>query len=419
MTNDSLTSVLDLVNPEVRSILGYCLDGGEISWQQALRLCETSGVDFHATVLAADELRRRQSGDIVTYVVNRNVNFTNVCVKHCGFCAFSRNYRSEQGYLLPLEEIIRRTREAVDLGATEVCMQAGLPPDMDGHFYVDLTRAVKKAVPEVHIHAFSPEEVLYGATRSGSSIRDYLAALKDAGLDSLPGTSAEILDQTVRDTISPGRISVTQWINVITTAHSLAIPTTSTIMYGHIETPVHWVKHMNLLRDIQHDTGGFTEFVPLSMVHQEAPMYHHRLVENLRSGPTGTEAVKMHAVARLMLGASIRNIQSSWVKEGPRLAQYLLTAGANDVGGTLINESISTSAGAQYGQLVQPRELRRWIRDAGRIPVQRKTNYEPLRIYDGDEDTPLPLDLVDDAAARFGSYFKLAGSGQYRFVRKI
>src|SRR5262245_55531419 len=211
MTNDSLSTVLDLVDPEVRSILGHCLDGGEISWQQALRLCETSGVDFQATLLAADELRRRQTGDIVTYVVNRNVNFTNVCVKHCGFCAFSRNYRSEEGYMLPLEEIIRRIREAVDLGATEVCMQAGLPPDMDGYFYVNLTRAVKKAVPEVHIHAFSPEEVLYGATRSGSSIRDYLAALKDAGLDSLPGTSAEILDQSVRDTISPGRITVNQW----------------------------------------------------------------------------------------------------------------------------------------------------------------------------------------------------------------
>lgn len=417
MTNNSLSSVLDSVDPEVRSILGHSLDGAEISWQQALRLCETSGVDFQATLLAADELRRRQTGDVVTYVVNRNVNFTNVCVKHCGFCAFSRNYRSEQGYLLPLEEIIRRTREAVDLGATEVCMQAGLPPDMNGNFYVDLTRAVKKAVPEVHIHAFSPEEVLYGATRSGSSIRDYLAALKGAGLDSLPGTSAEILDQTVRDTISPGRISVSQWINVITTAHSLRIPTTSTIMYGHIETPVHWVKHMNLLRDIQHDTGGFTEFVPLSMVHQEAPMYQHRLVKNLRSGPSGTEAVKMHAVARLMLGGSIRNIQSSWVKEGPRLAQYLLTVGANDVGGTLINESISTSAGAQYGQLVQPRELRRWIRDAGRIPAQRKTNYEPLRIYDGEEDAALPLDLVDDADVRFGSYFKLAGSGKFPFVR--
>jgi 7,8-didemethyl-8-hydroxy-5-deazariboflavin synthase CofH subunit len=412
-----MENMLDRANTEVRKILGRALDGTEISWQEALRLCETNGIDFQATVVAADELRRRQVGDIVTYVINRNVNFTNVCVKHCGFCAFSRTYRNEEGYFLPSEEILRRVREAADMGATEVCMQAGMPPDLDGRFYIDLARAVKQAVPEVHIHAFSPEEVLFGSTRSGISIRDYLAELKSAGLGSLPGTSAEILDQEVRDIISPGRITVREWIDVITTAHSLNIPTTSTIMYGHMETPLHWVKHMNLLRDIQHDTHGFTEFVPLSMVHQEAPMYHHRLVDRLRLGPSGTEVIKMHAVARLMLGASIRNIQSSWVKEGPRLAQYLLTAGANDVGGTLINESISTSAGAQFGQLVPPRELRRLIRDAGRTPAQRKTNYDLIKVFDGVEDDTTPLDQVADAEARFGSYAKLAGSTQFRFKK--
>jgi 5-amino-6-(D-ribitylamino)uracil---L-tyrosine 4-hydroxyphenyl transferase len=256
----------------VTRILARALEGEDISWQEALQLCETSGPEFQATVAAADELRRRQVGDVVTYVVNRNVNFTNVCVKHCGFCAFSRTYRNEEGYFLPLQEVIRRTQEAVDMGATEVCMQAGLPPDMDGGLYIELTRAVKSAVPSVHIHAFSPEEVLYGATRSGISIEQYLAALKEAGLGSLPGTSAEILDQEIRDAISPGRITVKRWIEVITTAHSLGIPTTSTIMYGHIDTPLHWVKHMNLLRDIQHDTHGITEFVPLSMIYQEAPM---------------------------------------------------------------------------------------------------------------------------------------------------
>lgn len=403
------------VNLDVQTILGRALDGEEISWQEALRLSETSGADFQTIVAAADELRRRQVGDVVTYVVNRNVNFTNVCVKHCGFCAFSRTYRSEQGYFLPIEEIIRRTAEAVDMGATEVCMQAGLPPDMDGSYYIDLARAVKKAFPALHIHAFSPEEVLYGSTRSGMSIAQYLAALKNAGLGSLPGTSAEILDQDVRDLISPGRITVKQWIEIIMTAHSLGIFTTSTIMYGHMETPVHWVKHMNLLRDIQHETQGFTEFVPLSMVYQEAPMYHHHLTPNLRPGPSGFEVVKMHAIARLMLGASMRNIQSSWVKEGPRLAQYLLAAGANDVGGTLMNESISTSAGAQYGQLVQPRELRRLIRDAGRTPAQRKTNYELLKVFgDTDEETS-ELDLVNDADKRFGSYRKLAASSEFRF----
>ena len=402
----------------IQSILGRALDGNEISWQDALRLCETSGPDFHATISAADELRRRQVGDVVTYVINRNINFTNVCVKHCGFCAFSRTYRSEQGYFLPMDEITRRVREAVDMGATEVCMQAGLPPDMPGDFYIELTRTVKRAVPGVHIHAFSPEEVLYGATRSGTSILDYLNALKEAGLGSLPGTSAEILDQEVRDQISPGRVTVKQWIDVITTAHSLAIPTTSTIMYGHMESPVHWVKHMNLLRDIQHDTSGFTEFVPLSMIHQEAPMYHHQLVPGLRPGASGNEVVKMHAVARIMLGASMKNIQSSWVKEGPKLAQYLLAAGANDVGGTLMNESISTSAGAQYGQLIQPRELRRLIRDAGRTPAQRNTKYDLLQLFETEEDAITPLDLVDDADAQFGSYRKLTASGEFRFVRE-
>ena len=412
-------NLLDRVSRPVGLILSRALDNEEISWQEGLLLSETSGVDLQAVVTAADELRRRQVGEIVTYVVNRNVNFTNVCVKHCGFCAFSRAYRSEQGYFLPTDEIIRRVQEAVDLGATEVCMQAGLPPDMDGYFYVDLTRAVKKVLPGLHIHAFSPEEVLYGSIRSGVSIREYLTALKEAGLGSLPGTSAEILDQEIRDQISPGRISVKEWIEVITSAHGLGIPTTSTIMYGHIETPLHWMKHMNLLRDIQHETGGFTEFVPLSMVYQEAPMYHHRLAPQLRPGPSGHEVVKMHAVARLMLGATFKNIQSSWVKEGPRLAQYLLSAGANDVGGTLMNESISTSAGAQYGQLIQPRELRRLIRDAGRIPAQRKTNYELLRIYETEESEPSALDSVHDADARFGSYRKLAASADFRYKRHV
>jgi len=406
----------DQIDPSVSGILSGALEGEEISWQQALALCEARGREFHALVLAADELRRRQAGEIVTYVINRNINFTNVCVKHCGFCAFSRTYRNEQGYFLPLDEILRRVEEAVHMGATEVCMQAGLPPDMDGRFYIDLTTAVKKHFPAVHIHAFSPEEVLYGATRSGTSVPDYLSALKAAGLGSLPGTSAEVLDQDIRDVISPGRITVKEWVNVVTAAHGLGIPTTSTIMYGHMETPLDWVRHMNLLRDIQHETRGFTEFVPLSMVHQEAPMYHNRLAVNLRLGPTGNEVVKMHAVARVMLGASIRNIQSSWVKEGPRLAQYLLSAGANDLGGTLMNESISTSAGAPYGQLVPPRELRRLVRDAGRVPAQRKTNYDLLRVFSAEDDETSDLDRVD-ADARFGSYRSLAGSSAFRFRR--
>jgi len=301
-----------------------------------------------------------------------------------------------------------------------VCIQAGLPPKLDGRYYIDLARAITTALPELHIHAFSPEEVLYGSVRSGLPIREYLSELKAAGLGTLPGTSAEILDQAIRDVIARGRITVEQWVDVITTAHALGIRTTSTIMYGHVETPAHWIRHMALLRSIQKDTGGFTEFVPLSLIHSEAPMYSKGLVPGVRPGATGAEVIKMHALARLMLGATFRNIQSSWVKEGPKMAQYLLAAGANDVGGTLINESISTSAGAGYGQLVPPAELRRLIREAGRVPARRDTLYNVLKVYaDVADDEDSPLDHVSDAAERFGSYRALSASSQFRFVHPV
>ena len=408
---------LDWIDRDVRHILGRALDGSELTVDEGIRLAEVNGRELHALTLVADEMRRRQAGDIVTYVVNRNINFTNVCIKHCTFCAFSRDHREEEGYFLPLDEVVRRAVEAWDMGATEVCIQAGLPPKLDGSYYVDLCRAIKAAVPEMHLHAFSPEEVLYGSTRAGLSIPEFLKTLRAAGLGTLPGTSAEILDQEVRDRIARGRITVDQWIEVITSAHALGIRTTSTIMYGHVETPAHWIRHMDLLRGIQRQTGGFTEFVPLSLIHHEAPMYRRGLVPGVREGATGVEVIKMHALARLILGPSFRNIQSSWVKEGPKMAQYLLAAGANDVGGTLINESISTSAGAGFGQLVPPAELRRMIREAGRVPARRGTTYELLKVYakpEDDEDSP--LDHVTDAATRFGSYRALSTSGEFRFV---
>jgi len=411
----SLTRALDAARPDARRILARCLDGAEVSVEDGDVLARATGRDLAALTAAADELRRRQVGDVVTFVVNRNINFTNVCIKHCGFCAFSRDHREEEGYLLPIEEVVRRAREAWELGATEVCIQAGLPPKLDGRFYIDLARALKQALPDLHLHAFSPEEVLYGSVRSGMPIKDYLVELKAAGLGTLPGTSAEILDQEIRDVIARGRITVAQWVEVITTAHALGIRTTSTIMYGHVETPEHQVRHLALLRAIQKDTGGFTEFVPLSLIHSEAPMYAKRLVPGVRPGATGVEVVRMHALARVMLGAVIPNVQSSWVKEGPKLAQLLLDAGANDLGGTLINESISTSAGAAYGQLVGPAELCRWIRDAGRVPAQRDTLYRVVRTY-SDGDTPdSGLDRVEDPEARFGSYRALIASGEFRF----
>src|SRR5438552_5680647 len=414
----SLIDTLDRVSRDVRGVLARALDGLEVSVAEADVLAGTTGRDLQALTLTADELRRRHVGDTVTYVVNRNINFTNVCIKHCGFCAFSRDHRQEEGYLLPIDEVVRRAREAWELGATEVCIQAGLPPKLDGRYYIDLTRALKAALPGLHLHAFSPEEVLYGSVRSGLPIKEYLAELRAAGLGTLPGTSAEILDQEIRDRISRGRITVGQWVEVITTAHALGIRTTSTIMYGHVETPDHWIRHMALLRSIQKDTGGFTEFVPLSLIHSEAPMYAKGLVPGVRPGATGIEIVRMHALARLMLGDALRNIQSSWVKEGPKLAQLLLDAGANDLGGTLINESISTAAGAQHGQLVGPAELRRLVRDAGRLPAQRDTLYAIVQIYRDGEDPESPLDRIDDAEARFGSYRRLIASGEFRYTRR-
>ena len=402
----------------VGDILERALAGQEIDAAAGEILCRASGRELHAVVATADELRERQAGDIVTYVVNRNINFTNVCIKHCTFCAFSRDHQQEEGYFLPLEEIVRRAKEAWELGASEVCIQAGLPPKLDGWYYLELVRALKREVPGLHLHAFSPEEILYGATRAGVSIRHYLQALREAGHDTLPGTSAEILDDDIRDVISKGRISTAQWIEVVTTAHELGIRTTSTIMYGHMETYGHWTRHMALLRDIQKNTGGFTEFVPLSLIHQEAPMYQKKLVPGVREGATGAEVVKMHAVARIMLGATFRNIQASWVKEGPKMAQYLLSCGANDLGGTLINESISTSAGSLYGQLISPRELRRLVRDVGRTPAERTSLYAIRRLFDASDaenDAASPLDDVGDAEARFGSYRRLALAPDFRF----
>src|SRR5205809_1745337 len=411
----SLSAVLDGASRDVRRILTGILDGSELSPDDGITLTQAAGRDLHAVTLVADEMRRRQVGDVVTYVVNRNINFTNVCIKHCGFCAFSRDHREEEGYLLPVEEVVRRAREAWELGATEVCIQAGLPPKLDGRYYIDLTRAIKGALPGIHVHAFSPEEVLYGSVRSGLSIKEYLAELQAAGLGTLPGTSAEILDQEIRDRISRGRITVDQWVDVITSAHALGIHTTSTIMYGHVETPEHWVRHLALLRAIQKDTGGFTEFVPLSLIHSDAPIDAKHLLPGVRPGATGAEVVRMHALARVMLGAVIPNVQASWVKEGPKLAQLLLDAGANDLGGTLINESISTSAGAGYGQLVGPGEIVRLIRDAGRAPAQRDTLYRIVKRYAEGETVDSPLDAIDDAEVRFGSYRRLIASGEFRF----
>ncbi len=417
----ALESTLAGVEPAARKILEGVLGGGELSVEDAIALARVTGPALHALVAVADRLRAEQVGDVVTYVVNRNINFTNVCVKSCGFCAFSRSHRDQEGYFLDADEVVRRALEAQSMGATEVCLQAGLPPQLDGWFYVELTKKVKAAAPTLHLHAFSPEEVKFGALRARVSVAEYLTALKEAGLGSLPGTSAEILDDAVRDRIAPGRISTAEWIEVIRAAHALGIPTTSTMMFGHVESDGDRVRHLALLRSLQRETRGFTEFVPLSFVHQEAPMWHEQSVPGLRRGPTGSEVVRLFAIARLMLGRDIPNLQVSWVKEGLRQAEWLLSCGANDLGGTLINESISTSAGAAHGQLQPPSALRRAIRDAGRIPAERNTRYHLLRKFsaDGADDPPDALDQVEDADARFGSYAALTAATDHRFHLRV
>lgn len=406
-------SLLKNSDPLISDTLNRALEEKEISISEAARLFHAKGLDFHLVGMVADELRKRRVGDIVTYVVNRNINFTNVCIKQCGFCAFSRDFREEEGYFLPTDEIVRRAKEAQTLGATEVCVQAGLPPDMDKNTYENICRAIKREVGDIHIHGFSPEEVLYGATRSNISIKEYLLRLKDAGVNSLPGTAAEILDQAMRDKISPGRISVSKWVEVIKTAHKVGIPSTSTIMFGHLESPEDRARHMGLIRDIQKETGGFTEFVPLNFIHTEAPMYKENLHHGIKNGADGRDVLLMHAVARIMFNNYINNIQTSWVKEGAGMAQLVLSWGANDFGGTLINESISTAAGAEHGQLLKPKDIRHLIRQAGRIPAQRTTSYKIIKTFVSEVSTD-KLDEIQNVS-QFGSYHELIKLDGYRY----
>lgn len=410
----NLDSIIKNIDPVISNILNRVIDGNHISEDETSELFNSNGIELNMIVIVANHLCKIKKRDIVTYVVNRNINFTNVCIKRCGFCAFSRDFREEEGYYLPIEEIVRRAKEAEKLGATEVCIQAGLPPKMDGMLYVDICNAIKRELPDIHIHAFSPEEILYGAKRANNSVEDYLKMLKEAGLGSIPGTAAEILDQEIRDKISPGRIGVEDWIKVVKSAHSIGINSTSTIMYGHIESYTHITKHLGILKDIQKETRGFTEFVPLSFVHSEAPMYNRNLIDGIRNGPTGVEVLKMHAIARIFFNNQIDNIQISWVKEGPRMGQILLEAGANDFGGTLINESISTSAGASFGQLLKPKVIRNIIHNMGKIPAQRKSNYEIIKTFSNEDyfgDELLDISNPQD----FGSYKELIKMDQFRF----
>ena len=368
------------LTPALRCSLEKVLEtqnGADLSLEESDALANSEGDDLLGLLSAANILRAELVGNIVTYVVNRNINFTNICFVGCKFCAFSRGPRESDTYFLTLDQMAQKTIEAWQLGATEVCIQGGLPRDLPKFHYRDILRAVKQAVPQMHIHAFSPMEIVYGVELTGMPLVEYLSMLRDNGLGTLPGTAAEILDDEIRHILSANKLSTAQWIEVIRTAHRCGIRSTSTLMYGHTETPSHWVRQMLLLREIQSETGGFTEFVPLGFVHQNTLLFHQGLA---RTGPTLAEHLKVHALARVLLAGSINNIQVSWVKLNRKLSQLCLHAGANDYGGTLMEENISREAGATAGQYTSPEDFQSLILEAGRIPAERNTSYSRINI---------------------------------------
>jgi FO synthase len=348
----------------------------ELGEDELVRLFAARGEELHRVLAAADRLRRETNGDEVSYVVTRNVNYTNVCYFRCGFCAFSKGKLAENlrgpAYVVPIGEIVRRAHEAWDRGATEICLQGGIHPGFDGDYYVEVCEAIKRELPDLHVHAFSALEVWQGAATLGEPLDAYLARLRDVGLASLPGTAAEILDDEVRRVLCPDKVTTAQWLEVHETAHRAGLRSTATIMFGHVDTPRSWARHLLRIRELQQRTGGFTELVPLPFVHMEAPIY---LKGQARSGPTFREALLVHAVGRLALHPHVTNIQASWVKLGLDGAAAALRSGVNDLGGTLMNESISRAAGASHGQELPPELLEEAIRAAGRIPRQRTTLY--------------------------------------------
>ncbi|MDK2757376.1 MAG: 5-amino-6-(D-ribitylamino)uracil--L-tyrosine 4-hydroxyphenyl transferase CofH [Blastomonas fulva] len=372
---DAMPSLVTGRDPKIVVALGRVEQGEELDKVQIARLFTAEGRDFDHVRSFADELRMDRVGDTITHVVNRNINYTNICLYRCGFCAFSKgSTRRERGpaYNIDHAEIARRTREAWDRGATEVCLQGGIHPSYDGNTYRGIVEAVKAAVPQMHVHAFSPLEVHHGATTLGISYKAYLADLKAAGLATLPGTAAEILSDDVRAIICADKVDTAQWIGVMRAAHAVGLKSTATIMFGHVETYEHWAEHLLQVRTLQRETGGFTEFVPLPFVHMEAPNWRRG---ETRSGPTWREAVLMHAVARIALDGSIPNIQTSWVKLGPDGAAAMLQSGANDLGGTLMDESITRAAGGQNGQIFDVPQMQALAARLGRPLRQRETIY--------------------------------------------
>jgi FO synthase len=368
----TLAQLLSAATPDTAAALEHALAGGELGAEAGARLLQVEGDDLAALVRAADTVRATDVGDEVTYVINRNINWTNVCFVGCQFCAFAVHRKDASAYNHSIEDVLLKVQEAVERGAHEVCMQGGINPESDAFFYRDLLQAIKARYPRLHIHAFSPMEVMYGARRTGMTYRDYLAMLRDAGLGTIPGTAAEILDDDVREILSHKKVDVRTWVEIITTAHELGLRSSSTVMYGHVETPAHIANHIARIRNLQKRTGGFTEFVPLRFIHTLTRLYAKGLVT---PPPLGLLDLRVYAVSRLMLRGWIDNLQTSWVKLGTELAQLTLAAGCNDFGGTLMEESISKAAGADHGEYLPESEIVALIRAAGRIPAQRTTTY--------------------------------------------
>jgi 5-amino-6-(D-ribitylamino)uracil---L-tyrosine 4-hydroxyphenyl transferase len=364
------------IDPQIREILEKSLKT-RISRQEAVKLIETTGKEFYALLMTADTLREKLVGDRVSYIQNWNINFTNLCTGTCGFCAFRKDANDPEAYFLNSNQVVDIAKKAWNNGAKEVCIQGGLHPQVDAYFYEKLLKKLRAELPDIYIHAFSPMEILYGAEKSGMSLEDELKMLKEAGLDSIPGNAAEILNDDIRKVICPDKMDTSKWIEIVETAHRTGIPTTCTMMYGHIENPGHRVEHMDILRGIQERTGGFTEFVPLTFMHRLTPIYKEGISQ---AGSTGIEDLKVYAVARLMFGDILKNIQVSWVKLGFKFAQVCLAAGANDLGGTLGEENISKSAGSEHGVRTTPENFQRIISNMGRIPAERDTLYKKFKV---------------------------------------
>ena len=374
----------------VRAALEKALAGTELLREDAVTLLGAEGRDLQLLCLVADLARAEDVGDEVSYVICRNINSTNICYVGCSFCGFARHKHEPDAYDRPLEDTVARAREAWERGASEVCIQGGIHPNKDGFWYRDMLRAIKAELPDLHIHAFSPEEIHFAVKKAdGMSLRDYLAMLRDEGLGTIPGTAAEILDDEVRKIISPRKLMTDRWVEIVKAAHGIGLRSTSTLMYGHIESPRHVAEHFDVLREIQKQTGGFTEFVPLGFIHEKNVLFNHL---GARPGSSAPEDLRLVAVARLFLRPWITNVQVSWVKMGSKLAQVALMSGANDFGGTLMEESISRESGADHGENLSAEDMRRLIREIGRTPVERNTTYGVLRRFDDPAEDPPSLE---------------------------